>query len=91
MNVTLLAGVVLFVCGLAAAVTTMVWLGGLPESGAATSGVPYVIWPVVAGLLLSVGGLLLGVSLGNWRHPRTRLEPGDKVVNPEGYHTMKHV
>jgi hypothetical protein len=35
--------------------------------------------------------LLIGISVGNWRHPRTHHEPGDEVVNPEGYHKMKHV
>jgi len=50
-----------------------------------------VVVPLLAGLCLAVGGLLIGLSLGNWRHPRTHLEAGDEVVNPEGYHTMKHV
>ena len=47
--------------------------------------------PAIAGLSLAFGGLLIGLSLGNWTHPRTHFEPGDEVVNPEGYHTMKHV
>lgn len=47
--------------------------------------------PAIAGLSLALGGLLIGLSMGNWKHPRTHLEPGDEVVNPEGYHTMKHV
>jgi hypothetical protein len=45
----------------------------------------------MAGLLLAGGAVLMGLSLGNWRHPRTHLEPGDAVVNPEGYRKMKHV
>jgi hypothetical protein len=42
-------------------------------------------------LSLAVGGLLIGISAGNWKHPRTHIEPGDEVVNPEGYQKMKHV
>ena len=47
--------------------------------------------PLIAGLSLAIGGLLIGMSVGNWRNPRTNLKPGDEVVNPEGYHKMKHV
>ena len=47
--------------------------------------------PATAGLLLALGALLMGLSLGDWKHPRTELRPGDEVVNPEGYHKMKHV
>jgi hypothetical protein len=47
--------------------------------------------PVTAALMLAGGGLLMGLSLGNWKRPRTHLEPGDEVVNPEGYQKMKHV
>jgi hypothetical protein len=40
---------------------------------------------------LALGGLLIGLSMGNWKRPRTHLERGDEVVDPEGYQKMKHV
>ena len=47
--------------------------------------------PGIAGLSLAIGGLLIGLSMGNSKHPRTHLEPGDRVVDPERYHKMNHV
>ena len=35
-------------------------------------------------VLLAVGGLLIGLSMGNWKHPRTNLEAGDAVVLFDG-------
>jgi hypothetical protein len=103
MNVKLLLGIVLFVIGLG---TAIVGIAGVANPdlrddsavvardserwgvvGAASS----MAIPLIAALSLAVGGLLIGISVGNWKHPRTHLEPGDEVVNPEGYHKMKHV
>ena len=102
MNVKLLAGIVLFVIGLLTAVGGILGVGqfdrqnttitvegnrsmSLPNSPAASA------LPWIAGLSLAVGGALIGLSLGNFQHPRTHLEPGDQIVDPEGYHKMKHV
>jgi hypothetical protein len=102
MNLKLLVGIVLFVIGLLAAVTGIVGVGqpqailrpptivqsnrslNLWGGGAATV-------PWLAGLLLATGGVLIGLSMGDFQHPRTHLKPGDKYVDPEGYHKMKHV
>jgi hypothetical protein len=95
MNLKLLVGIVLFVIGLGTAAVGIVGVGGTPEPGVAAEGfgeaVANVAIPAVAGLSLAVGGLLIGLSMGDWKHPRTHLEPGDEVVDPEGYHKMKHV
>lgn len=101
MNVKLLLGIVLFVVGIIMAVIGITGVGEGPETQASIaagqeSGVPgtdvsNLAVPAIAGLSLAIGGLLIGLSMGNWKHPRTRLEPGDEVVNPEGYHKMKHV
>jgi uncharacterized membrane protein len=103
MNVKLLLGIVLFVIGLA---TAVVGIAGVGRSDVETSPATIVednrsmnlgesmgqmTIPILAGLSLAVGGLLIGLSVGNWRNPRTNLKPGDEVVNPEGYHKMKHV
>lgn len=103
MNVKLLIGIVLFVIGLATAVMGITGVANpdvqnpptvaaegnqsAPVSEAASS----VAIPLIAALSLAVGGLLIGISMGNWKHPRTHHEPGDEVVNPEGYQKMKHV
>jgi hypothetical protein len=50
-----------------------------------------LILPLIAGLGLASGGLLIGLSLGSFEHPRSTIRPGDEVVNPEGYQKMKHV
>jgi hypothetical protein len=79
--VKLLIGIVLFVIGLIAAAMGIAGVG--TDSSLAIA--------AMAGLSLAAGGLLIGLSMGNWKQPRTHLEPGDEVVDPEGYHKMKHV
>lgn len=103
MNVKLLIGIVLFVAGLAMAVVgiTRVASPDAHEQPAVVvegrqsvdldRGAGSLALPLLAGLSLGVGGLLIGISVGNWRHPRTHLKPGDEIVDPEGYHKMKHV
>jgi hypothetical protein len=101
MNITLLLGMGLFLIGIILAAIGIAGVGmdasrPLIETSRNTS-VPLMsqleAWalPALAGLSLAVGGLLMGLSLGNWMRPRTHLEPGDEVVDPEGYHKMKHV
>jgi hypothetical protein len=103
MNLKLLAGIVIFVIGLITAVVGIVGVGqseldhrpptvveenrslSLPDDIGSRA------LPWIAGLALAVGGLLIGISVGDFKHPRTHLEPGDAVVDPEGYHKMKHV
>ena len=85
MNVKLLLGIAFFVIGLATAVVGIVGVVG-PETQTRN-----VAIPLIAALSLAVGGLLIGISLGNWKNPRSALKEGDEVVNPEGYHKMKHV
>lgn len=102
MNVKLLVGIVLFVIGLATAVVGIVGVAtpdatdrtavtaqgdGADSEDAAGS----LAIPLIAGLSLALGGMLIGISVGNWKNPRTHLKPGDEVVDPEGYHKMKHV
>jgi hypothetical protein len=100
MNLKLLIGIVLFVIGLATAVVGIAGVAGpdatdqaaITEAPAVVSdSAGRIVLPVFAALSLAIGGLLIGISVGNWRHPRTHHEPGDEVVNPEGYHKMKHV
>ena len=103
MNVKLLVGIVLFVIGLATAVIGISGVGrsdlDVPSAAVAESNQPQdtsramgrMTIPLIAGFSLAVGGLLIGLSVGNWKNPRTNLKPGDEVVNPEGYHKMKHV
>ena len=101
MNLKLVVGIVLFVIGLCTAAVGIVGVGGAPgptvEVDADQIQGPFgeafanVAVPAVAGLSLAAGGLLIGLSMGNWKQPRTHLEPGDKIVDPEGYHKMKHV
>ena len=101
MNLKLLVGIVLFCLGMAAAVVGIAGVGDvvsqpqvLSEQNASSSVLEtarQIALPAVAGLLLAVGALLMGLSLGNWKNPRTHLKPGDEVVDPEGYHKMKHV
>ena len=101
MNVKLAVGTVLFVIGLITAAVGIVGVG-MPtgpdvavennqNAGVMEQAVRNVVIPAVAGLSLAIGGLLIGLSMGNWKHPRTHLEAGDQVVDPEGYHKMKHV
>ena len=100
MNLRLIIGIALFLVGMVTAVigissalnpgdvqaTVVGTQDGVLQRAMAT----YAI-PAFAGLSLALGGLLMGLSLGNWQHPRTHLEPGDEIVDPEGYHKMKHV
>jgi hypothetical protein len=103
MNAKLLLGIVLFVIGLATALVGIAGVGrGDVDSTAAvvveddrsqnlSESMGQMAVPLIAGLSLAIGGLLIGLSVGNWKNPRTNLKPGDEVVNPEGYHKMKHV
>jgi len=101
MNVKLLVGTALFVIGIVMAVMGIAGVGDTANqtlvvtdhntAGSVVSAARNIAVPAAAGLFLAVGALLMGLSLGNWKHPRTRLEPGDEVVNPEGYQKMKHV
>jgi hypothetical protein len=101
MNVKLLFGVLLFVVGLvtvgigivgvAAPVGPDVAVESDQNAGPLERATGNVAIPIIAGLSLGIGGLLIGLSMGNWKHPRTHLEPGDEVVDPEGYHKMRHV
>jgi hypothetical protein len=101
MSLKLLVGLVLFCVGIAAALMGIAGVGEvatqpqLPSEQNVANSVAetfrYIVVPVGAGLLLAVGALLMGLSLGDWKHPRSELKPGDEVVNPEGYHKMKHV
>ena len=101
MNLKLLVGIVLFCLGMATAVVGIAGVGTVAtqpqtvtDQNASRSvldaGREFAL-PAMAGLLLAVGALLMGLSLGHWKNPRTHLEPGDEVVDPEGYHKMKHV
>jgi hypothetical protein len=103
MNLKLLVGIVLFVIGLIAAIGAIANVGQpdvqdqpsiTVEGNQSTNLADRNAWqilPWVAGLSLAIGGALIGLSLGNFKNPRTHLEPGDAVVDPEGYHKMKHV
>jgi hypothetical protein len=103
MNVKLLLGIVLFVIGLVTAVVGIAGVGQNEVDAAQavvvednrsmnlTETMGQMAIPFIAALSLAIGGLLIGLSVGNWKHPRTQLKPGDEVVNPEGYHKMKHV
>lgn len=102
MKLKLLIGIVLFVVGIVTAVVGIAGVGDAPVTQAQNmaddrSGTAFrqalrnVAVPAVAGLSLAIGGLLIGLSMGNWTNPRTHLERGDEIVDPEGYHKMKHV
>lgn len=96
MKISMLLGVLLIVFGLGAAVMGIATVGDQPtiaaDSGQTpTSGSPSFAVPVISGLSLAIGGLLVGLSMGNWRNPRSHSEPGDEVVDPEGHDKMKHV
>lgn len=90
MKVTLWMGVLLFVFGLVMAAVAMV---GVDEwSRYVVGGSAWnMVMPVISGLALATGALLVGLSFGNWRHPRSHIEPGDEIVDPEGFHKVKHV
>lgn len=100
MNLRLIVGIAFFLIGIATAVIGIA--GALTptdiqptvvgtQDGVLERAISNYAIPAIAGLSLALGGLLMGLSLGNWQHPRTHLEAGDEVVNPEGYHKMKHV
>ena len=103
MNLKLLVGIVLFVIGLIAAIGGIATVGQpdvqdqpsiMVEGNQSTHLADRDGWqllPWIAGLSLAIGGALIGLSVGNFKNPRTHLEPGDAVVDPEGYHKMKHV
>ena len=103
LNVKLLVGIVLFVIGLATAVVGIAGVGATDTEPAQTAVVEEnrslnltpalgrMAIPFIAAFSLAVGGLLIGLSAGNWKNPRTNLKPADEVVNPEGYDKMKHV
>jgi hypothetical protein len=102
MNLRLVIGIALFLIGIVTAVMGVTMVGDGPDRQTAVVAAeegPNALQqalgnfaiPAIAGLALAVGGLLIGVSLGDWKHPRTHLEPGDRIVDPEGYHKMKHV
>jgi hypothetical protein len=101
MNVKLLVGIVLFVVGIATAVMGIAGVGqtdaaetaiaAQDNTPAVTLALGNLAIPVIAGVALAIGGMLIGLSMGNWKNPRTHLKPGDQVVDPEGYHKMKHV
>jgi len=100
MTVKLVVGIALFLVGIVAAVMGIVRAerGASPAStivientSKGLENLGDMVIPVIAGLSLAVGGLLIGLSMGNWKNPRTHLYPGDRVVDPEGYHKMKHV
>ena len=101
MNLKLLVGIVLFCLGIAAALVGIAGVGDVatqPQlaidqnvASSVADAIRRFALPAGAGLLLAAGALLMGLSLGNWKHPRTELRPGDEAVNPEGYQKMKHV
>lgn len=98
MNLRLLAGIVIFLIGLVTAGIAISDVGNAEttpfvaaEEGPFAQQFDNLVLPIGAGLSLALGGLLIGLSMGRWKTPRTHLEPGDAVVDPEGYHKMKHV
>jgi hypothetical protein len=102
MNLKLVVGILLFSIGLLAAVLGIMGVGQ-PQSVLRTpmiveNNLSLNVWgngramlPWLAGLLLATGGVFIGLSMGDFQHPRTDFRPGDKYVDPEGYHKMKHV
>jgi hypothetical protein len=101
MNVKLLLGIAFFVIGIFTAGYGLMRVGeptGPDARVQADYNVPKleqtfgrVALPVMAGLSLAIGGVLIGLGVGNWKHPRSHHEHGDEMVDPEGYHKMKHV
>ncbi|MFN2446417.1 MAG: hypothetical protein ABR606_12655 [Vicinamibacterales bacterium] len=90
MKATLPIGILLFVIGLVMAAVGMMSVGEVSEAADGASAWSMAV-PVISGLCLATGALLVGLSFGNWKHPRTHTEPGDEVVDPEGYQKVKHV
>jgi hypothetical protein len=101
MTVKLLLGIALFLIGLFTATFGITRIGHTEgpnvqhtadyNTGPLQQAFETVALPAVAGLSLALGGFLIGMSMGDWKHPRAHLEPGDEIVDPEGYHKMKHV
>jgi hypothetical protein len=101
MSMKLLLGIAIFLVGLSTAIFGMVRVGTSVgpnvkdtadyNAGSLEQTFDKVALPAFAGLSLAVGGFLIGLSMGNWKHPRAHVEPGDEIVDPEGYHKMKHV
>lgn len=99
MKTSLVVGVMLLVFGIATALMGIFSVGDqlFASSDAADVQFPiggplwYIGVPIISGLSLGFGALFIGLSIGNWRHPRSQAEPGDQAVNPEGHHKMKHV
>lgn len=90
MKVTLLIGLLLFGFGLVMAAVAIAGVENWARyvvGGSAWN----MATPVISGLALASGGLLVGLSFGNWQHPRSHIEPGDEVLDPEAYHKVKHV
>jgi hypothetical protein len=101
MNVKLLIGIALFLVGIVTAAYGIAGVGSGADrplievtnntSQGVSNALQTMAVPALAAFSLAIGGLLIGLSMGNWKHPRTHLEPGDEIVDPEGYHKMKHV
>jgi hypothetical protein len=101
MSVKLLLGIAFFVIGIFTAAYGIIGVGKSEgpdvqiqadqNAGAMQQAFGNVAVPAIAGLSLALGGLLIGLSMGDWKHPRAHHKPGDEVVDPEGYHKMKHV
>ena len=102
MNLKLLVGIALFLIGIVTAAIGIAGVGGQADAPTAVvapssdaraleTALGNMAIPAMAAISLAVGGLLIGLSMGNWKHPRTHHEPGDEVVDPEGYQKMKHV
>lgn len=99
MKTSLMAGVALLAIGISTAFMGLLNVGGQSPGADSSTSVQYPIggplWdvglPIIAGLSLALGALLIGLNMGNWRHPRSHPKPGDEVVDPEGHHKMKHV
>ena len=83
-------GILLLVVGFVLAAIGLTSVGEGTE-GAGDASPWFTAIPIISGLSLAIGALLLGLSLGNWKHPRSHIEPGDEIVDPEGYRKVKHV
>lgn len=97
MKISLLVGIVLLLIGFGSALLGILSVSEYVEARAVSDQMPILdpLWavalPILSGLGLAVGGLLIGLSMGNWRNPRSHQEPGDQYVDPEGHHKMRHV
>lgn len=102
MNLKSVIGIFLFVIGIVAGVIGIAGVGLWETTEPSvvvegnrslhlSEGIGQMVLPLIAGLSLALGGLLIGLGIGDWTHPRAQPQPGDEKVNPEGYHKMKHV